>query len=561
LPTAISGRLPGEQGSSTRVRALRWLIGLAVAIPSLIIAAIAITSWKAAWLQAENELRRSADAFGEYVLRILDGHRIAADRVNDLLQYHSNEQIQANEEQLHRQLARLLPSLPLVQTIAVLRPDGLMLLTANVYPVPRDTYFDDREWVQDLKKTDAPATHISRVNVGRLDRNLFFGVSRRRLMLERPRNGPAYDGVINISVQPNQVAAGFTDFVSESEDVVTVVRSDGEILVRNPGFQSPMPPLRAETSPEFFAHARANARRGLYTTTFRTDGVKRLVAYRRIEGFPVYSSVARTHASIVWKWWWSFLPHLAIGVPATALLAAIGLFAMRRAEEVERSEANARFHAVFDASPVGMAVLDAERHAVIAANAALGSLIGLPAGQLEKEGKDFRTHLPADAAAKLTKASAATAPTETADAIETDLFGAGTARPVRLTLSALPGVPPRNVVVVQDITEIREADARRDLMLREVEHRSKNTLAVVQAALRLGASGTTDVRELAKAVEARVAALARSQSLLTTVGEGGAPLHLIVEQEVAPFAGGPALSRASAGKLQSTGRSMPKAGT
>jgi hypothetical protein len=265
LPTAISGRLPGEQGPSTRVRTLRWLIGLAVAVPSIIIAAIASTSWNAAWLQAENELRRSADAVGEYVLRVLDGHRIAADRVNDLLQYHSNEQMQANEEQLHTQLARLLPSLPLVQTIAVLRPDGLMLLTANVYPVPRDTYFGDREWVQDLKKTDAPMTHISRVNVGRLDRNLFFGVSRRRLMHERPTNGPAYDGVINISVQPNQVAAGFADLVSESEDVVTVVRSDGEILVRKPGFESPMPPLRAETSPEFFAHVQAQARDGVFT--------------------------------------------------------------------------------------------------------------------------------------------------------------------------------------------------------------------------------------------------------------------------------------------------------
>jgi two-component sensor histidine kinase len=94
------------------------------------------------------------------------------------------------------------------------------------------------------------------------------------------------------------------------------------------------------------------------------------------------------------------------------------------------------------------------------------------------------------------------------------------------------------VIVAQDITEIREADARRDLMLREVEHRAKNTLAVVQAALRLGASGTTDARELAKAVEARVTALARSQSLLTIVGEQGASLHAIVEQEVAPFAVG-----------------------
>ena len=68
------------------------------------------------------------------------------------------------------------------------------------------------------------------------------------------------------------------------------------------------------------------------------------------------------------------------------------------------------------------------------------------------------------------------------------------------------------------------------------EHRAKNTLALIQAAVRLGASGATDARELAKAVEARVAALARSQSLLTSIGAQGLSLATLIEQEVAPFA-------------------------
>jgi two-component sensor histidine kinase len=72
--------------------------------------------------------------------------------------------------------------------------------------------------------------------------------------------------------------------------------------------------------------------------------------------------------------------------------------------------------------------------------------------------------------------------------------------------------------------------------MREVEHRAKNTLAVVQAALRLGASGATDAQALARAVEARVAALARSQSVFTSAGEKGAWIHELIEQEVAPFA-------------------------
>ena len=119
--------------------------------------------------------------------------------------------------------------------------------------------------------------------------------------------------------------------------------------------------------------------------------------------------------------------------------------------------------------------------------------------------------------------------------IDLDLVGQEGRVRVRVAMSSLPGDPPRIVVVIQDIRDLREAEARRELMMREVEHRAKNALAVVQAALRLGASGATDAQALAKAVEARVVALGRSQSLLTSVGREGAPLRELVEQEVAPF--------------------------
>ena len=413
---------------------LRWLIACAVAVPVLILTFLAYTSWLNAWIQAEAELRRSADAVGEYVLRILDGHRMVADRVNDLLQYHSNEQIQSNEASLHQQLVRLLPSLPLVQTIAVLRPDGLMLLTANVFPVPENSYFDDREWVRDLKKPDAPLVHISRVNVGRLDRNLFFGVSRRRLMANRSRGSELYDGVINISVQPNKVAAGFADLINETDDVVTVARSDGQILIRHPGFSEPMPPLSQEGSPEFFMHVAAGAARGHYTTTFRSDTKKRLVAYRRIEGFPVYASVARSYSAVMQQWQHAIFPQLAIGMPVTVMLAALGLYALRRSEEVERAEAAARFHAVFNTTPVGMAVLDSVAQTVVAANQALAELVNLPTEVLETGSWDFRQLLPAEDVAKFMLAPEAKGGgfLDTAVIVRERI-------PVRLTLSPLPG--------------------------------------------------------------------------------------------------------------------------
>jgi PAS domain S-box-containing protein len=528
--------LPGERGLPPRLTALRWLAAAAIGLPTAIMAAIGIVSWHAVWRDAEQELSRSADAVSEYVLRVFDGHRVASDRVNDLLENLTNEQIQQSERELHQKLARLLPSLPLVETIAVSRPDGLLLLTANIYPVPSNTFIPDREWIRDLRKLDAPATHVSKVSVGRLDANLFFGVSRRRLMADRKTASEVYDGVINVAIEPNRVAAGFADLISGPGDVVSIIRADGEILARLPGFGGPLPPLRPETNPSFFRHVAAKTSRAVYVTKSQSSAADWLVVHRPIQGFPVSAAVARDRATIRTRWWWSFSQHLGLGIPAIVLVGAMTIFAARRAEERDRAQAAARFHAVFDANPIGMAVVNVENEVIIASNEVLAKLTGMSAEHLETSGVRLRTLLAPEfidnyvAAFDLAKQVGSSGP------LEVDLRGLEHRVPVRISMSSLPGDPPRIVLVIQDITEVRETEARRDLIMREVEHRAKNTLAVVQAALRLGASGATDAQALARAVEARVAALARSQSVFTSAGEQGAWIQELIEQEVAPFA-------------------------
>jgi len=533
VPVAVSSRLPGERGLPPRLVALRWLAAAAIGVPIVLVAALGLASWHAAWRGAGRELARSADAVGEYMLRVLDGHRVAADRVNDLLDHLSNAQIQEQEAALHQRLAQLLPDLPLVQTIAVLRPDGLMLLTANVYPVPRESYFADREWVGDLKLPDAPRVHISKLNIGRLDANLFFGVSRRRLMAERGGASDGYDGVINISVQPNKVAAGFADLVPDAGDHVGIVRTDGEILAQWPGLVAPPPPLTPATDPSFFAHLSANAQSAVYEP--RSGEAGGLVAFRRLQGFPVVATVTRSRAAIAGRWWQNFWPLLGISTTAMALVAGMAVYSWRRAEDFDRAQAAARFHAVFDASPVGLAVLDAHTGLVLAANDVLMSLTGT--ARSKAEGFDLDRVLAPESAARYADAITDAKRRGASGPVDLDLTVPGRRRvPVRLSCSVLPGEPPRIIGVVQDVSDLRESEARRELMMREVEHRSKNMLALFQAALRVGASGTSDARELAKAVEGRIAALVRSQSLLTTTGEKGASLRDLIEQEVAPFA-------------------------
>ncbi|MBL6458402.1 PAS domain S-box protein [Belnapia sp. T6] len=88
----------------------------------------------------------------------------------------------------------------------------------------------------------------------------------------------------------------------------------------------------------------------------------------------------------------------------------------------------------------------------------------------------------------------------------------------------------------QDVTERRASEERQRLLMREVDHRAKNALAVVQTVLRL--TRADDMPSFVKAIEGRVAALARAQTLLAEQRWHGADLRALLLGELAPFLAG-----------------------
>jgi PAS domain S-box-containing protein len=93
-----------------------------------------------------------------------------------------------------------------------------------------------------------------------------------------------------------------------------------------------------------------------------------------------------------------------------------------------------------------------------------------------------------------------------------------------------------HVGAVFDITERKAAEERQALLMRELDHRAKNALAVVQAALRL--TPRDDPQSYARTVEGRVRALARAHSMLAEARWEGAELRALLEGELAPFLAG-----------------------
>lgn len=91
----------------------------------------------------------------------------------------------------------------------------------------------------------------------------------------------------------------------------------------------------------------------------------------------------------------------------------------------------------------------------------------------------------------------------------------------------------------------RDLDAHERVLLREIDHRAKNALALVQGIVRL--SRTDDVESYSRTVQGRVEALAQAHIVLSDAQWRAVPLDCIVAAAAAPF--GP-------GRIASTGSSI-----
>lgn len=90
------------------------------------------------------------------------------------------------------------------------------------------------------------------------------------------------------------------------------------------------------------------------------------------------------------------------------------------------------------------------------------------------------------------------------------------------------------VRVVQDITERKEAEARQKLLIDELNHRVKNTLATVQSLAAQTARGTTSTEAFHQAFEGRLIALSHAHDQLTRQHWKSADFRDIVKGATTP---------------------------
>jgi PAS domain S-box-containing protein len=99
------------------------------------------------------------------------------------------------------------------------------------------------------------------------------------------------------------------------------------------------------------------------------------------------------------------------------------------------------------------------------------------------------------------------------------------------------GEPVRAICIVMDTSDRRQAEERQRLLLNELNHRVKNTLATVQAIVSQTLRATPDPDEAFERVQARLMALSNTHNLLNATSWAGARLVDILNAELGPYRG------------------------
>ena len=100
------------------------------------------------------------------------------------------------------------------------------------------------------------------------------------------------------------------------------------------------------------------------------------------------------------------------------------------------------------------------------------------------------------------------------------------------------GRPLYGISVIQDISERKKAEEHQRLLIHELNHRVKNTLATVQSIATQTLRGSETPVDTREALESRLFALSRAHNVLTRENWEGALLHEIIGDVIEPYSSG-----------------------
>lgn len=512
MRTRLLARLPG---STT----FRWLIAAAILFPLAVLAIAGFLSRQEALRAAERNVAQKIDILHEHAAKLFETQQLVLWQVDALIRGMSWEEIAASQA-LHGELVRTADALDQADAIWLSDADGTVRAGSHSFPLAPFSIVD-RDYWQALRESGV-GPYISRAYPGRVTSRFRFNVAVRRTS----PGGEGFDGVLVVSVAPKYLEDFYSRVSDEAGFIVGLVRDDGHMIVRYPSLGG-APPVLTQQNPVVAAVA-SGADRGLYWARSELEGVLKLYGWRRVSGFPVSVIFALPESTVLAPWREAMVRNAWVAAASVAVLIAVilGVYKLRRLELEVLAD---RFQTVQQLSLDSFALLTAVRgrdgrivdFVWDYANPVALRIFG--AEETGLKGRRLLEQLPATAAGPGGLLERYAQVVETGEPHDIEVSFSGDGIPGWFRNSAIrfgDGV----AIQCSDVTErrqvqegLRAALAERDrlleqkeLLIKEVNHRVKNSLQLVSGMLSLDALSAADpaVRRRMEEAVGRVRAIA-----------------------------------------------------
>jgi two-component system NtrC family sensor kinase len=310
------------------VRQLYVVLAAVILLPLLLFIWSAWNSYRQHFSEATDRLRNTVEIASEHVTHVLNTHQLIIEQINQLVAGLSDEQIRGEEGQLHERLRFLADSYNQVSAIFVFDADCRGLVSSAAYPLSVGADCAGRDYFRVHREglLSADANYVSELIRGRVTDRTVIIISRRR---GEGKESEPFSGITAVSIDPQYFQkVYFSRIAAMGFTTVVLSREDGSLLARFPRLPDELTKLPPNSSMmETISRA---PERGIFRSFSPVDNLWRQVAYRRLEGYPIYLSVGLDESAILAAWRTALIGDIVFGVPATAALILLTILALRR---------------------------------------------------------------------------------------------------------------------------------------------------------------------------------------------------------------------------------------
>jgi two-component system NtrC family sensor kinase len=292
-------------------RGFRLLWAASVMIPLVVL--LAASLWAARTIESDAVARvsRTVDMLHEHALRSLEAQEAVLEAIDQRLSGLGWDEI-AESREVHGFLAALnrrsLPS----GGIILVSPEKQIVAGSRRFPFA-SIDASDRDYTNAFAH-EATGTFLGAPVIARPSGIRVFPVSRPRTLDE------GSSGWIVTSFRPDYFEEFYRSVAEDENDIISLVRADGTVLAGTYGGQRGEMHAAGGTLAQI---VRANPVSGILSARSEADGIERLIAYRVVSGYPLYSVYGLNRSVIRDAWLREVLIYSLICALAAGLLLGL----------------------------------------------------------------------------------------------------------------------------------------------------------------------------------------------------------------------------------------------